>query len=151
VFGVVPLELSIETKEQKYLTWARPSPTGSGASPTPDGLTSETRFWIDDMYMITSLQVQAYRATGDARYIDRAALEMVAYLEKLQQPNGLFYHAPDVPFFWGAGDGWIAAGMAELLRSLPQDHPRRARVLEGYRKMMQSLLQFQARTACGAN
>jgi rhamnogalacturonyl hydrolase YesR len=115
------------------------------SDPTPDGLTSETRFWIDDMFMITALQVQAYRATGDAKYIDRAALEMVAYLEKLQQPNGLFYHAQDVPFFWGRGDGWIAAGMAELLRSLPQDHPRRARILEGYRKMMQSLLQFQGK------
>jgi len=27
VFGTVPLEIAIETKEQKYLTWARPSPT----------------------------------------------------------------------------------------------------------------------------
>ncbi len=52
--------------------------------------------------------------------------EMVSYLDKLQQPNGLFYHAPDVPFFWGRGDGWVAAGMAEMLRDLPQDHPRHA-------------------------
>src|SRR5687768_18006731 len=28
-------------------------------------------------------------------YIDRAAITMAAYLDKLQQPNGLFYHAPD--------------------------------------------------------
>ena len=53
-------------------------------------------------------------------YLDRDAKEMVAYLDKLQQPNGLFYHAPDVPFFWGRGDGWFAAGMAEMLRDLPQ-------------------------------
>jgi rhamnogalacturonyl hydrolase YesR len=113
--------------------------------PTPDGLTSETRFWIDDMYMITAVEVQAYRATGDTKYIDRAALEMVPYLDKLQQPNGLFYHAPDVPFYWGRGNGWVAAGMTELLRSLPKDHPRRARILEGYRKMMKSLLEFQGK------
>ena len=145
VFGVVPLELAIETKEQKYLDMGKAIADRQWSDPTPDGLTKESRFWIDDMFMITALQVQAYRATGDAKYIDRAALEMVAYLEKLQQPNGLFYHAQDVPFFWGRGDGWIAVGMAELLRSLPQDHPRRARVLEGYRKMMQSLLQFQGK------
>jgi rhamnogalacturonyl hydrolase YesR len=95
------------------------------------------------MYMITILQVQAFRATGDTKYLDRAALQMVTYLDKLQQPNGLFYHAPDVPFFWGRGDGWVAAGMAELLRSLPPQHPQRARILEGYRKMMKALLTYQ--------
>ena len=79
------------------------------------GLTSQTRIWIDDMYMITAVQVQAYRATDDKKYIDRAAKEMVLYLDSLQSPNGLFYHAHDVPFFWGRGNGWIAAGMSELL------------------------------------
>ena len=48
---------------------------------------------------------------------------MVAYLDKLQQPNGLFFHAPDSPFYWSRGNGWMAAGSAELLRSLPADHP----------------------------
>jgi rhamnogalacturonyl hydrolase YesR len=68
---------------------------------------------------------------------------MAAYLDKLQQPNGLFYHAPDVPFYWGRGDGWFAAGMSELLRSLPTDHPKRSRILDGYKKMMRSLVHFQ--------
>jgi rhamnogalacturonyl hydrolase YesR len=56
----------------------------------------------------------------------------------------LFYHAPDVPFYWGRGNGWVAAGMSELLRSLPENHPRRARILAGYRKMMSALLQYQS-------
>ena len=89
---------------------------------TPDGITTEARYWIDDMFMITAVQVQAFRATGDARYLDRAALAMVAYLDKLQQPNGLFFHAPDSPFYWSRGNGWMAAGSAELLRSLPPSH-----------------------------
>jgi len=87
--------------------------------------------------------LQAFRATGDRTYIDRAAREMTAYLDKLQQANGLFYHAPDVPFFWGRGNGWTAAGMAELLRSLPADHPNRSRILESYRKMMATVLDYQ--------
>jgi hypothetical protein len=68
---------------------------------------------------------------------------MAVYLDTLQQPNGLFYHAPDVPFFRGRGNGWMAAGMAELLRSLAEDHPNRARILSGYRKIMATLLQYQ--------
>ena len=60
------------------------------------------------MYMIPILQIEAYKATKDLKYIDRAAKEMVLYLNELQRPNGLFYHAPDVPFYWGRGNGWIA-------------------------------------------
>jgi rhamnogalacturonyl hydrolase YesR len=108
------------------------------------GLSWQTRLWIDDMYMITAIQAQAYRATGDRKYIDRAAKEMVVYLDKIQRPNGLFYHAEDVPFFWGRGNGWMAAGMTELLRSLPKDNPDRQRILEGYQTMMKSLKDYQA-------
>ncbi len=119
VSGAVPLQIYITSKESRYLTSGIAIADHQWESPTPDGLSRETRYWIDDMFMITILQVQAYRATGDSKYLDRAAREMSAYLDKLQQPNGLFYHAPDAPFFWGRGNGWVAAGMAELLRSLP--------------------------------
>jgi len=145
VFGTVPLELYIETRQQKYLDLGKDLADKQWVDPTPDGLTKQTRYWIDDMFMITAVQVQAYRATGDPKYIDRAALEMSSYLDKLQQPNGLFYHAPDVPFFWARGNGWVAVGMAELLRSLPKNHPKRARILQGYQKMMKSLLEYQSK------
>jgi unsaturated rhamnogalacturonyl hydrolase len=145
IFGVVPLEIAIETKDPKYLTEGKWWADRQWENPQPDGLSAETRFWVDDMYMLTMLQLQAYRATGDKMYIDRLAKEMVAYLDKLQQPNGLFYHAEDVPFFWGRGNGWFAAGMAEMLRTLPKDHPQRARIEEGYKKMMAALLKYQGK------
>jgi rhamnogalacturonyl hydrolase YesR len=143
VFGTVPLEIYVQTKDKKYLELGQTIADRQWENPTPDGLTAETRFWIDDMFMITAVQVEAFRATGDHKYIDRAALEMTAYLDKLQQPNGLFYHAPDVPFYWGRGNGWVAVGMAELLRSLPKNHPKRAAILVGYLKMMDTLLKYQ--------
>jgi rhamnogalacturonyl hydrolase YesR len=91
VFGAVPLELYIQTRDTKYLNigkrfadkqWGPPE----GKRATPEsyrfynkGLTWQTRLWIDDMYMITAVQSQAYRATGDRNYIDKAADEMVCY------------------------------------------------------------------------
>ena len=155
VFGSVPLELYMLTKNQKYLNlgksmadrqWA--APEGTAVAPEAQvlfnkGFTSQTRMWIDDMYMITAVQIQAYRATSDQKYINRAAREMVLYLDSLQRPNGLFYHAPDVPFFWSRGNGWMAAGMSELLSSLPKDNPNRPRIMQGYKKMMASLLKYQ--------
>ncbi|MBB2145124.1 glycosyl hydrolase [Pedobacter sp. LMG 31464] len=159
VFGSVPLQLYMQTKDKRYLElgqgiadkqWAAPDEKAK-AKVKPEqmlafekGYSWHTRMWIDDMFMITALQTQAYRATGDAKYINRAAKEMVLYLDSLQKPNGLFYHAPDVPFFWGRGDGWMAAGMAEILSSLPENNPDRARIMKGYKTMMASLLKYQA-------
>lgn len=156
VFGVVPLELFIQTKDRRYLDlglrfadrqWEKPADASKlkpeAQEAVKHDLSFETRYWIDDMYMITMLQTQAFRATNDPKYIDRAAREMASYLDRLQQPNGLFFHAPDVPFFWGRGNGWFAVGMAELLRSLPEEHPLHARILSGYRTMMASLLKYQ--------
>lgn len=158
VFGAVPLELYIQTKDKRYLDigkniadkqWG--TPEGPHVKPESQGyldrgLTWQTRMWIDDMFMITAVQAQAYRATGDKKYIERAGKEMVLYLDSLQRPNGLFYHAPDVPYFWGRGDGWVAVGMTELLRSLPKDSPSRERIMKGYKAMMASLLKYQAET-----
>ena len=145
IFGIVPLEITIQTKGQKYLAYGKQFADRQWENPQPDGLSAETRYWIDDMYMLTILQLEAYRATGNKEYLDRDASEMSSYLDKLQQPNGLFFHAPDVPYFWGRGDGWVAAGMAEILRDLPADHPKRARIMSGYKTMMAALLQYQGK------
>jgi unsaturated rhamnogalacturonyl hydrolase len=143
VFGVVPLEIYLQTKKPEFLELGRRFADRQWQTATPNGITTEARYWIDDMYMITMLQAQAWRATGEARYLDRAARTMSAYLDKLQQPGGFFYHAPDSRYYWSRGNGWMAAGMAELLRALPEEHPRRPRILEGYRRLMASLLEYQ--------
>jgi len=153
MFGSLPLELYQITKDKKYFElgmpyadtqWTVPQKASLQQKEWADkGFSWQTRLWIDDMYMITIVQAQAYKATGDKKYIDRAAKEMVLYLDELQRPNGLFYHAPDVPFYWGRGNGWMAAGMTELLRLLPKDNKDRPRILKGYETMMKSLKDYQ--------
>ena len=107
------------------------------------GYTDQSRMWIDDMYMITVLQSQAYRLTGDRKYIDRAAKEMCVYLDRLQIKDGsdagLFHHGPDAPFVWGRGAGWMAAGMPLLLKHLPDDSEYRGKIMSGYLRMMKAL------------
>lgn len=143
VIGIVPLEIYMQTKDRRFLNFGQGLADKQWEKTTPDGITAEARYWIDDMYMITAIQTQAYRATGDKKYLERAAKTMVAYLDKLQQPNGLFFHAPDAQFYWGRGNGWEAAGMAELLSTLPKHHPLRPRIMKGYLTMMASLLKYQ--------
>jgi unsaturated rhamnogalacturonyl hydrolase len=143
VYGILPLELYRQTKNIKFFNQGINLADIQWENPLPNGLTNQTRFWIDDVWMIGSLQVQAYRATGKEIYLDRAALEVDAYLQKLQQPNGLFHHGENSPFFWGRGNSWVAAGLAELLSELPQSNTHYSSILKGYLKMMNTLLQYQ--------
>lgn len=154
MFGCLPLELYQITDEKRYFDlgipyadtqWIVPdTATAEEKEWAKKGFSWQTRLWIDDMFMITIIQSQAYKTTGKREYIDRAASEMVMYLDELQRPNGLFYHAPDVPFYWARGNGWMAAGMTELLRYLPEDNKDRPRILEGYLLMMKNLKKYQS-------
>jgi rhamnogalacturonyl hydrolase YesR len=134
----------MQKKDERFFNQGIELADGQWESPLPNGLTVQTRYWIDDIWMIGSLQVQAYRATGKLVYLERAALEINSYIQKLQQSNGLFFHGTNAHFFWGRGNGWVAAGLAELLTELPESNPHYTSILEGYRKMMNTLIRFQA-------
>lgn len=166
IFGALPYEIYLTTGDKACLEmgnwyadtqWSEPcwgtyverhnAPREKQWEYYRKGYSPQTRLWIDDMYMITVLQSQAYRATGDRKYIERAAKEMCFYLDELQlkdgRAKGLFYHAPDVPYVWARGAGWMAAGMALVLDRLPEDSDSRAKILDGYRLMMAALLRYQ--------
>lgn len=165
IFGAVPLEIYILSRDKKALRlglsyadnqWAMPDTTDSETmklnpkvSPAQQmeywklGYSPQTRLWIDDMYMISLLQLQAYKATGEKKYLDRAAYEMAFYTKTIQQENGLFHHTGKAPFFWGRGNGWMAAAMPMILRVLPEDGPNYGVILESYRKMAATLLRYQ--------
>lgn len=145
VFGVWPLEMwkhgqAGPPAQEIGLGMA----DGQWAETTSDGLTRQARYWIDDIWMIGALQNAAWRVTRDRKYLDRAALTGRLYIAKLQQPNGLFHHGPEAPFFWGRGNGWVAAGLAEILSELPRTHPDYRSIATGYRRMMAALLKHQA-------
>ena len=153
MFGSLALELHQLTNDKRYLDlgmayadtqWKLPeNAKQEEKSWAEKGYSWQTRLWIDDMYMITVVQAQAYKVTGDRKYIDRAAKEMVLYLDEIQRPNGLFYHAPDVPYYWGRGDGWMAVGMVDLLSCLPKEHEYFPRIMKGFLTMMESLKKYQ--------
>ena len=154
VFGALPLELYMQTGKEEYkklgmmyadTQWQLPE---EGYTPeqkkwADQGYSWQTRIWIDDMFMITAVQGAAYKATKDTTYATRAAREMVFYLDSIQQGNGLFYHSPEAPFCWGRGNGWMAVGMAELLRILPEDNTYRSEIMTRYLKMMSKLKECQ--------
>lgn len=144
VFGLWPLALAEKGIDPDDKAFGLSFADGQWRDIGADGLTREARYWIDDLWMIGMLQVQAWRDTHDPKYLDRAALVARLYVAKLQEPNGLFHHGPEAPFFWGRGNGWVAAALAEILSELPRSHPAYPAILAGYHRMMAALLHYQA-------
>lgn len=145
VFGIVPLEIAQHSNDRFFLR--------EGLQITAHQHThieTQIRYAIDDMFMITALQVQAYRASGNIEHLNLAAATMVKYLERLQQEDGLFHHHEDIAIKWARGNGWFAAGMTELMRELPQSHHNFAAISAGYHKMMRGLLRYQIANGEGA-
>jgi len=145
VFGIVPLEIAVLTGDAGLRTEGLAIADHQQAR-----IGDQKRFAIDDMFMVTALQVQAWRASGETKYLDLAAETMVEYLDALQQDDGLFFHHADFRHKWARGNGWVAAGMTELLRELPPDHPRYPAIRGGYARMMRGLEAHQIRTGDGA-
>lgn len=137
IFGMVPLEIYLQTGDESYL------PLGTQVADRQQ-TTNQTRDAIDDMFMMTGLQLQAYRATKDTKYIDFMSSTMVRYLQA-QQSNGLFFHnVSQARVHWGRGNGWFAAGMAEIMRDLPTTSEDYKTIEAGYKKMMDGLRMYQS-------
>jgi rhamnogalacturonyl hydrolase YesR len=141
-FGVLPLEIFIENQDARCKTLGLARADQQWVSTTSDGITSDARYWSDDMYMITGLQVMAYRATQDTKYLNRSAQTMIAYMAALQQSDGFFWHTKQSKAYWGRANGWVAAGMTELLLELPNGSTRDS-IMAGYKKLIDALLTVQ--------
>jgi unsaturated rhamnogalacturonyl hydrolase len=141
-FGDLPLEIFLENQSAQCKTLGMARADTQWAKTNSDGITADARYWADDMYMITGLQVFGYRATKDLKYVNRSAQAMQIYFTKLQQSNGLFWHTQNSHAHWGRANGWVASGMTELLLELPAGTARDA-VMAGYKKQMDGLLPLQ--------
>lgn len=120
-FGMLPLEIYLQNHDEAYKTLGLEYADAQWIykkDPPNDDLPSDVRWWTDDMYMIPGLQVRAYRATGDMEYLTRTANLLLEYLIRLQKPD-LFWHTETSKAYWGRENGWVSAGMTELLLDLP--------------------------------
>ncbi|HSH08983.1 MAG TPA: glycoside hydrolase family 88 protein [Oceanipulchritudo sp.] len=145
VFALVPFELYRLRGDRRFLELGVKMVEEQWKDPNPeDGMTWQARWWIDDAYMISSVDSLATRVTGDQTWVRNAAFFLNAYMAKLQDPNGLLPHTKSVPFYWGRGVGWVAAGLVECLVTLPEDHPLRPGLMQDYKELMAGLLPLQA-------
>jgi rhamnogalacturonyl hydrolase YesR len=124
-------------------------PDGTLARPRPVA----TALWIDDAYMSIPFLAQMGRMTGERKYFDDAAQQVIGMSARLfDAAKGLFDHSwfanmeEDARFFWGRGDGWALMAMAELLTVMPDDHPNRGKVIEIFKRAARGAVETQGGT-----
>ena len=106
--------------------------------------------WLDDLYMSVPCLAQAGKLTGERRYYDDAAKQVLQFASRMfVEERGLFMHAwvqgmnPHPTMHWARANGWAIMAMTELLEVLPADHPDRANVLKLYQAHAAGLLATQ--------
>jgi unsaturated rhamnogalacturonyl hydrolase len=104
---------------------------------TPDGIIYhnhiENQIWVDGAYMAPPF----LSALGQH---EEAVRQLAGYRKYLQDPEKkLYYHIWDEDLkkyerklLWGVGNGWAAAGMARVIRSLPASMQQEKDMLAGY-------------------
>ena len=127
----------------------------SGQFRLEDGTLARNRplpnsLWLDDLYMSVPCLAQAGKLTGDRRYYDDAAKQILQFSERMfVKDKGLYMHAwvqgmqHHPAFHWARANGWAIMAAVELLEVLPEDHPARPRILELYREHAAGLVAAQ--------
>jgi rhamnogalacturonyl hydrolase YesR len=92
--------------------------------------------WLDDMFMGIPTVAYMGKLTGDSKYYDEAAKQVLQFAQRMFVPEkGLFRHGwvesmeTHPAFHWGRANGWAILTMCEVLDVLPADHLKRGEIL----------------------
>jgi unsaturated rhamnogalacturonyl hydrolase len=107
--------------------------------------------WLDDLYMSVPCLAQMGTLTGDRRYYDDAARQILQFHSRMFVPGtNLWMHgwiesmSPHPAFHWARANGWALMAMAELLTELPNDHPQKRQIINIFRAHATALASLQA-------
>lgn len=106
--------------------------------------------WLDDMFMGIPAVAYMGQLTGDTKYYDEAARQVLLFANRMWVPEKkLFRHGwvedmtPHVAFHWGRANGWAILTLCEVLDVLPENHPQRPQILDLLRAHAEGLAALQ--------
>ncbi len=92
--------------------------------------------WLDDMFMGIPAVAYMGKLSGERRYYDEAARQVLLFAKRMWVPDDqLFRHGwveamdPHPAFYWGRANGWAILTLCEVLDVLPDSHPERPEIL----------------------
>lgn len=112
-------------------------------------------WWADGLYMVMPVMTKLYRLTGNVKYLDKL-YEYITYSDSIMYDTetGLYYRDAKYVYpkhksvngkkdFWARGDGWVLAGLAKVLKDLPEEYKHRQFFIDKYVRMADAVARLQ--------
>lgn len=112
-------------------------------------------WWADGLYMVMPVMTKMYKITKNPLYPEKLHAYL-AYADSVMYDAeaGLYYRDSKYVYprhqtvngkkdFWARGDGWVLAGLAKVLKDLPETDKYREEYIERFRTMAKSIAACQ--------
>ncbi|KHF40226.1 glycoside hydrolase family 88/105 protein [Halalkalibacter okhensis] len=116
------------------------------------------QMWLDGLYMAGPFTLQYGQQFNEPELVD-----LVLYQEQLMRKNtrdektGLYFHGWDesgqtpwhvpgsntAPEIWGRSLGWYGLAVVDMIGMLPDDHPKKAELIEVIQNLVENLVRYQ--------
>ena len=106
--------------------------------------------WLDDMFMALPSMAVRSQYKDHPEQLDEAARITTGFFKRMWMPEKQIFrhgyledatHQPSMA--WGRANGWAILTLCQLLDYLPENHPKRAEILDIYRKHAAGLAELQ--------
>jgi rhamnogalacturonyl hydrolase YesR len=118
----------------------------------------EMTIWADDLFMSVSFLARMGKLTGEQKYFDDAAQQVIQFTDYLWDDNkNIYYHCYHSDTeehgvaYWARANGWMFMAQADLLSVLPQDHPKRNELLQIFRRQADGIARYQSESGLWHN
>ncbi|MBD8347547.1 glycoside hydrolase family 105 protein [Dysgonomonas sp. HGC4] len=112
----------------------------------------ENTIWADDLFMGVAFLCRMGKMTGDVKYFDDAANQVLNYTKYLWHPEKqIYYHCYHTDTdehgvaHWSRANGWILMAQADLLTMLPKNHPKRQALIENFKQQVSGVARYQGK------
>lgn len=109
--------------------------------------------WCDALYMAPPAYAKLYQITEDEKYLDFLVQRWQITADYLfSEPDSLFFRDDSFfsqrskngkKIFWSRGNGWVMAGLVEVLAIIPDHHPQKGQFVNQLRAISSKLTDLQ--------
>jgi unsaturated rhamnogalacturonyl hydrolase len=107
--------------------------------------------WLDDLFMGIPALAQMGKLTGEQKYYDEAAKQVLLYAKRMfNKDKNVYMHGwveamtEHPQFHWARANGWAILTKVELLEVLPENHPARPDILALLKAHIKGLASYQS-------
>jgi len=156
--GQMYIELYRKYKDEKMIEPTKKQFDFIMYHPSQSALNWKTPFhqdrwnWCDALFMAPPVWAKLYKVTGEKKYLDFLVKEYKATTDFLFDKKDHLYYRDErfigqsdhgTKIFWSRGNGWVFAGLANILAELEPQSKEYKYFLRIYKKMAKKLLEIQ--------